>query len=324
MTEQIAKAPIIFTPNLKTVIWGGAKICGYKGIPQTKSKVGESWEISAIPGHESVVAEGIYKGLKITELSARYGESLLGSKVVGLYGRNFPLLVKIIDAADKLSVQVHPGDALARKRHKCMGKDEMWYVISAEPGAKILSGLKVKLTPDEYERRVADGSFEETIAVHDSKPGDVYFLPAGRVHSIGAGNLLAEIQQSSDITYRIYDYDRRDSDGNLRELHTSMAKDAIDFHVYDHYKNPPVDDSVKEVELVNCEHFSTKRIILDEKRTFNLPDDSFTIIMCISGSYEIDSPEGKTHVKGGETILLPANIGSVSLDGDALLLTARV
>ncbi len=216
-------------PYFKSVIWGGERICKYKGVEQTEEKIGESWEISAVPGHESVVAEGPYKGMRITELIDCFGAELLGSKVMERYDGKFPLLVKLIDANDNLSVQVHPDDELAKKRHDSLGKTEMWYIIDADKGAKIYSGLNREMTPEEYVARVADNTIEETLAVHDSHPGDIFFLPAGRVHAIGAGNLLAEIQESSDITYRIYDYERRDAQGNARELHTELAKDAIEY-----------------------------------------------------------------------------------------------
>ncbi|MDE6131092.1 MAG: class I mannose-6-phosphate isomerase, partial [Muribaculaceae bacterium] len=193
-------APITFAPYLKEVLWGGTKICKYKNLPSTSDCIGESWEISAVPGHESVVDAGEYKGLTLLQLIERFGEELLGSKVVKKYGLNFPLLVKIIDANQNLSVQVHPDDELAEKRHHSLGKTEMWYIIQADKGAKIYAGLNTAMTPDDYVRRVADGTFADTLAVHDSFPDDVFFLPAGRVHAIGAGNLLAEIQENSDIT----------------------------------------------------------------------------------------------------------------------------
>ncbi len=320
---MIEQAPIIFSPYLKSVIWGGEKICEYKGIPQPEPRIGESWEISAVPGHESVVAEGTYKGLNITELIERFGVELLGTAVVEKYGEKFPLLIKLIDANDNLSVQVHPDDALAKARHNSLGKTEMWYIIQADKGAKIYAGLNCEMTPDEYVERVENGTFAETLAVHNSAAGDVFFLPAGRVHAIGAGNLLAEIQESSDITYRIYDYDRLDADGNPRQLHTEEAKDAIDFKVYDNYKNSPVGSSEVCAEIVRCDHFTTDRIIIDGEMQLPLSRKSFTVIMCIEGEVIMKYHSGEMKLKKGHTVLLPAALDTMELSGKALLLTSH-
>lgn len=322
--DFIDPSPLIFKPYLKGVIWGGEKICGYKNIEQPESNIGESWEISAVPGHESIVAEGIYKDLTLQELSERFGVSLLGEKVVKKYGKKFPLLIKIIDAADNLSVQVHPNDNLAQSRHGSLGKTEMWYIIDAEKEAKIYVGFKVGMTPEEYTLRVENGTFFETLAVHDVVPGDVFFLPAGRVHAIGAGNLLAEIQESSDITYRIYDYNRKDKEGNCRELHTSLAKDAIDYKVYPYYKLPHLSEEDDNAELVSCEHFTTRRLLLKGETEMEFNSDSFTVLMCIKGKVELSYPRGKMGLKEGSTVLVPASLNKIGLRGEATLLLCRV
>ncbi len=324
MNAMIEQNPIVFAPYLKSVIWGGNKICDYKGIIQTEPNVGESWEISAVPGHESVVAEGTYKGLTLTELIDRFGAELLGEKVMKRYGGKFPLLIKFIDAADNLSVQVHPDDALAQKRHNSLGKTEMWYIIRADKDAKIYAGLRTALTPDDYVKRVADGTFADTLAVHDSMAGDVFFLPAGRVHAIGAGNLLAEIQESSDITYRIYDYDRRDAEGNPRELHTESAKDAIDYTVYDEYKNPPVPADVADCEIVSCEHFTTDSILLDGELNLRLDHESFAVLICLEGVVTIKTAAGEMRFTAGHTVLIPAAVEDVVLTGHGKLLKTQV
>lgn len=308
--------PLTFVPYLKSVIWGGNKICVYKGIEQPEPNIGESWEISAVPGHESVIAEGKYKGLKITELIDRFPKEILGTKVIEKYGRTFPLLIKIIDAADNLSVQVHPDDELARLRHNSLGKTEMWYIIDSDKGAKIFSGLNTGMTPDDYIRRVADGTFAETLAIHDSEAGDVFFLPAGRVHAIGAGNLLAEIQESSDITYRIYDYDRRDANGNTRELHTELAKDAIDFSVYPDYKSPRPDENDPDTIVASCRHFTTRRIIINGSCSFNTSPDCFSVLICVKGDIEIN---GLT-IPRGHSVLIPAALNKINLDGNGVAL----
>ncbi|MDE6098067.1 MAG: class I mannose-6-phosphate isomerase [Muribaculaceae bacterium] len=316
-------APITFVPYLKDVLWGGTKICRYKNIPCTSDCVGESWEISAVPGHESVVDSGEYEGLNLTDLINRFGAELLGEKVVRRYGLNFPLLVKIIDANQNLSVQVHPNDELAEKRHQSLGKTEMWYIIQADKGAKIFAGLNTAMTPDDYVRRVADGTFAETLAVHDSYPGDVFFLPAGRVHAIGAGNLLAEIQENSDVTYRIYDYDRRDADGNPRQLHTELAKDAIDFTLYDNLKSNSPSDSIPDAEIVSCNHFSVHRAIVNGESELSFSPDSFTVLMCLDGLVRLVYPIGEMLVSAGQTVLLPAGLSEIQCFGQGLLLTAQ-
>ena len=320
---MIEKAPIRFVPYLKSVIWGGEKICRYKGIEQTEANVGESWEISAVPGHESVVADGSYKGMKITELIECFGPELLGRDVFVRYDGKFPLLVKLIDANDNLSVQVHPDDDLARKRHDSLGKTEMWYIIDADKGAKIYSGLKRQLTPAEYVKMVEDNTIEEALAVHDSHPGDVFFLPAGRVHAIGAGNLLAEIQESSDITYRIYDYDRRDAEGNTRELHTELAKDAIDYTFYEEYRSAPADTAQADVVVAECSHFKVDRLMLDGEMKLSYDDASFTVIMCLQGKASLEYEGGSMLVNEGETVLVPAVLTTFVLKGKGTLLSAR-
>ena len=316
---MIKKKPIKFVPYLKCVIWGGEKICNYKGIEQTEANVGESWEISAVPGHESIVADGPYKGMSITELIDCFGPQLLGKEVMERYDGKFPLLVKLIDANDNLSVQVHPDDVLAKERHDSLGKTEMWYIIDSESGAKIYSGLNREMTADEYVERVKKNTIEEVLAVHDSHPGDVFFLPAGRVHAIGAGNMLAEVQESSDITYRIYDYDRRDAQGNPRELHTELAMDAIDYTYYDDYKSAPADSKLADVEIARCDHFAVNRILLDGEMLLQFSDSSFTVVMCLDGEVNVEEMK----IKKGETVLLPAVLSSFKLSGKGTLLTAR-
>lgn len=320
---MIEKAPIRFVPYLKSVIWGGEKICRYKGIEQTEAKIGESWEISAVPGHESIVSEGVYKGMRITELIECFGPAFLGTEVFTRYDGKFPLLVKLIDADDNLSVQVHPDDDLARERHDSLGKTEMWYIIDADEGAKIYSGLNRPLTPEEYVRMVEDNTIGQALAVHDSHAGDVFFLPAGRVHAIGAGNLLAEIQESSDITYRIYDYDRRDAEGNPRELHTEQAKYAIDYTFHEEYKSAPADPEAADAVIAECGHFKVDRLLLDGEMKLRFSDSSFTVVMCLEGSATLEYQSGSMLLKPGETVLLPAALTSFGLNGKGKLLTAR-
>ncbi len=320
---MIEKAPLKFHPYLKSVIWGGEKICTYKRIPQPEPKIGESWEISAVPGHETVVEDGVYAGRTLTELVSQFGAELIGDAVKEKYGLMFPLLIKLIDAGDNLSVQVHPDDALARSRHGSLGKTEMWYIIDAAEDSRIYSGLSIAMTPEEYVKRVEEGTFADTLAVHDSHPGDVFFLPAGRVHAIGAGNLLAEIQESSDITYRIYDYDRRDADGNPRELHTHMAKDAIDYNVSDDYRCHPADDSVIDTPLVECGHFAVRRIMVDGPMKLSFDPGSFTVIMCVDGEVTVGYPGGEMAIGQGRTLLCPATLAEITVSGRGTLLATQ-
>lgn len=320
---MIKEAPIIFRPYLKQVIWGGNKICKYKGISQPEPNIGESWEISEVPGHESIVAEGEYSGMNLTQLIDKFGEELLGREVFKKYHGKFPLLVKFIDANENLSVQVHPDDNLARKRHNSLGKTEMWYIIGSEKNAKIFTGLRQEMTKEDYVKKIADNTFADSLSTYDSNPGDVFFLPAGRVHAIGAGNLLAEIQESSDITYRIYDYNRRDAEGKTRELHTDLAKDAIDFKVYENYKNPPISSQNNDNEIVDCEHFKIRRIKIKGKRQLDFNPDSFTILMCIEGEAILLINGNFTILSEGKTLLLPACVSSATIFGETTTLSVR-
>ena len=323
MQNHLEEAPLEFIPHLKSVIWGGEKICRYKNISQPQPNIGESWEISVVPGHESVVAQGKYKGYKLTDLIEKFGTEIIGEKVYKRYNGVFPLLVKFIDANDNLSVQVHPNDQLAMKRHNSLGKTEMWYIIESEKDAKIYSGLKREISKDEYEHHIAHDTFESVLAEHDSAPGDVFFLPAGRVHSIGSGNLLAEIQESSDITYRIYDYGRKDKNGQPRELHTELAKDAIDFSYHTDYKSPRPSDKEPIKLLAHCEHFKTNRILLNGGLRLKLDNSSFTILICIKGSVKVVYADGEKTLNAGHSLLIPACMKNVTLQGKATLLTSR-
>ena len=243
-----------FQPILKSLIWGGEKIAPYKGIATDQRNIGESWELSGVKDNESVVAEGPEAGTSLPELIARHGAALLGKANYGRFGEEFPLLIKFIDARQDLSIQVHPNDELAWERHKSKGKTEMWYVVSADKDAHLRSGFSKQVTPAEYEASVGDNTITDILADYKIAPGDVFFLPAGRVHSIGAGSFIAEIQQTSNITYRIYDFNRRDANGNTRELHTELAKGAIDYTVLPDYRThyEPAQDT--RVELVPLFH----------------------------------------------------------------------
>ncbi|MDE7135399.1 MAG: class I mannose-6-phosphate isomerase [Muribaculaceae bacterium] len=312
-----------FIPYLKQVIWGGKKIAARKGISDAPPCIGESWEISGVEGHESIVANGHDKGLSLIEIIGKYKGALVGNRVYDSFGDKFPLLIKIIDANQNLSVQVHPDDDLAAKRHGCFGKTEMWYILEAEPNAKIFAGLTKSISPDDYTRMVADHTIMSAVGVSETHPGDLFFLPAGCIHSIGAGNLLAEIQQTSDITYRVYDYDRRDSEGNLRELHTEQAREAINYTANSSY-SAEYDRKAAVAELVKCKYFDVKRMTIEN--TMNLPSDfdSFTILVCVNGAMEVRAAGVEpVMVNQFETVLIPASATGISVNGKATFLYVK-
>lgn len=320
--------PIIFKPYFKSVIWGGDRIAAFKDVAIGLESVGESWEISAVPGNESVVADGPLKGLSISELTEKYGADFLGTEVMKKYRSGFPLLIKIIDARADLSVQVHPDDALAADRHNSPGKTEMWYIIDSLPDAKIYSGLKAELSPESYRKRIADNSIMEVVGVHESAPGQFYYVPAGTIHAIGAGNLLAEVQQTSDITYRVYDYDRRDSEGNSRPLHTELAVDAIDYRYPNDITPTARIFDVTTEGVVTSPYFKTDFLSLKDDEYFTVDTDgrSFAIIMVTEGNITVcRTTDGKEYAYSrGSTVLLPASMPECTIKGTAkvLLITA--
>ncbi len=319
--------PLKFRPILKPVIWGGEKIAPYKGIATDRHDIGESWELSGVAGDESVVAAGEYAGMRLPELIARFKGGLVGEKVYAAHGTEFPLLIKFIDARQDLSIQVHPNDALSKARHAKNGKTEMWYVVGADEGAHLLSGFSKRVTPEQYAASVANNTITDLLADYPVAPGDLFFLPAGRIHAIGAGSFVAEIQQTSDVTYRIYDYGRTGADGKPRELHTELAKEAIDYTVQPDYRTHYEPRKNAETPLVTCPYFTTSLYDLDapvEKDLVSL--DSFLIVICIGGSGTlVDSEGNETPLRQGETVLVPASTQQVRFvpDGTMKLLTSH-
>ena len=301
--------PLKFHPILKQTLWGGERIIPYKELASGLSRVGESWELSGMPGSESVVAEGPWAGSTLSELIGRFGAELLGKANYARFGQEFPLLVKFIDAREDLSIQVHPDDELARKRHGKSGKCEMWYVLEAEPGASLLTGFSRPIAPAEYERRVADNTLTDVLNRQAIASGDVFYLPAGRVHSIGKGSFIVEIQQSSDSTYRIYDFDRRDAAGNSRELHTELAREAIDFESSENSRITYAPENNQEVRLVTTPYFTTSLYTLTARTRCDWSaTDSFVAIVLLQGSGSLTDNEGnRIDVRQGETWLLPAS-----------------
>ena len=308
--------PLKFKPILKQTIWGGDRIIPFKHLNENLPNVGESWEISGVPGNESVVANGEFRGKTLRELINIFREELVGESVYKRFSTTFPLLIKFIDARQDLSIQVHPDDETAKKRHNSLGKTEMWYVMDATEGAKLRSGFKTKIGPKEYKELVHNSTITDVLAEYEIKKGDVFFLPAGRVHSIGAGAFIAEIQETSDITYRIFDFDRKDANGNKRELHTELAKDVIDYEVHDDYRTQYTPEMNEPVELVACPYFTTS--VYDMTETINCDYtelDSFVIYICMEGSCTITNNEGDSiELQAGESTLLAATTQEVTIE----------
>ncbi len=307
--------PLTFKPILKSVIWGGSQICPFKGITPTEEGVGESWELSHVDDNFSVVAEGELANKSLDELIKEYGKELVGGKVMERFGSRFPLLIKFIDARDNLSIQVHPDDELAKVRHNSFGKTEMWYVIKADKGASLYSGFSQQIDKEEYVKRVENNTIMDVLKKYDVSEGDVFFLPAGRVHAIGAGCFIAEIQQTSNITYRIYDYNRKDKNGNTRELHTELAKDAIDYTLYPDYRTHYKAHTNATVNLADCKYFTTNLIELDTVMVRDFEElDSFVVYICMEGSATLRDSNGyEIRIHQGQTALIPANNKTVAI-----------
>ncbi len=307
--------PLKFTPIYKDKIWGGNKIKSvlnkdFGSLPNC----GESWELSGVEGNVSVASNGYLAGNSLEELIEVYMGDLVGDNIYEIYGTEFPLLIKFIDANDDLSIQVHPDDEMAAERHNSYGKTEMWYVMQADKGAKLQSGFNQPVDQEKYLEKLEKVELTDILNFEEVTAGDVFFIPAGRVHAIGKGILLAEIQQTSDITYRIYDYDRRDDKGNTRELHTDLALDAIDYTLFPEYKSNYEVKANESVELASCQYFTTNVLELTQvvEKDYNKLD-SFVIYICMEGELVVETEAGTELVQMGETILIPASVENVHL-----------
>ena len=315
-----------FTPILKNTIWGGTKIAPFKNIQTSLRKVGESWEISGVPGNETIVSGGPDAGRNLNDLVAEQKEALVGKANYERFGNEFPLLIKFIDARDDLSIQVHPTDEIAHRQGRERGKTEMWYLMPSEPEATLLCGLKKHITPDEYKRMVSEKTIVDAIARYRVHEGDCFFLPAGRIHAIGSGCFLAEIQQTSDVTYRIYDFDRHDDLGRPRELHTELAAESINYDVLPDYQTHYTPAKNQRVQLVECPYFTTSVYDLDQPINLDYTAlDSFVILIGLSGAGIVTEADGTRFVlRAGETILLPATTGRLSVEGTVKFLETYV
>lgn len=306
--------PFKFNPILKERLWGGTKLKDVLGKEIPNEITGESWEISTVPGDVSIVSNGELAGTSLQELIDHNGEDVLGKSVVERFGKEFPILIKFIDAKQDLSIQLHPNDELARERHNSFGKTEMWYIMNADEDASLIVGFNKDVSKEEYAKSLEDDSLLTLLNYEKVKEGDTFFINTGKIHAIGAGVLLAEIQQTSDVTYRVFDFNRRDKNGNLRELHTEQALDAIDYEKKDDFK--VVYDREEDVvnDMVTCPYFTTNYIDLTKDLEQDISNrDSFTIYMCVGGSVAIANEHGSVTIQNGETALVTANSKKVHL-----------
>ncbi len=316
---------IKFRPILKQVLWGGNKIIPFKQLDADMEQVGESWEVSGVKDNESIVANGEYEGMKLNDLVALLKGDLVGKENYERFGNEFPLLIKFIDASKQLSIQVHPNDEQAKAKGLKRGKTEMWYVMESAPDATLLSGLKRAITPEEYKAMVENDTITDALCEYRVSEGDVFYLPAGRIHSIGAGTFLAEIQETSDVTYRIYDFKRKDKDGNYRQLHTEAAAECIDYSVENDYRTKYKARKNEGVELAQCPHFTTSVYDLDEPMLLDYSElDSFVVLIALSGECTLSTGDAETQLRAGETVLLPATTQTLSVSGTVKFLETFV
>lgn len=311
--------PLQFEPILKERIWGGTKLKTLLNKPITSEITGESWEISTVENDISIVANGNFSGKTLNALIELYPKEILGTEVYARFGKQFPLLFKYLDAREDLSIQLHPNDELAQKRHNSFGKTEMWYVIQADEDARLILGFKEKSSPEEYLAHLHNKTLLNILDSKKVKSGDVFMLNTGTIHAIGAGTVIAEIQQTSDITYRVYDYDRKDANGNTRELHVDLALEALNFdkiepqRFYDKKAN-------MANEVVHCPYFTTNFIPLNGEAVFSKTSESFCVLMCVEGEFSLLVGGESYQYSKGSTVLLPAVITDFQLKGEASIL----
>lgn len=316
---------IKFRPILKQVLWGGNKIIPFKQLDANMEQVGESWEVSGVKDNESIVANGQYEGMKLNDLVALLKGDLVGKENYERFGNEFPLLIKFIDASKQLSIQVHPNDEQAKAKGLKRGKTEMWYIMESAPDATLLSGLKRTITPEEYKAMVENETITDALCEYRVGEGDVFYLPAGRIHSIGAGTFLAEIQETSDVTYRIYDFKRKDKDGNYRQLHTEAAAECIDYSVENDYRTKYEARKNEGVELAQCAHFTTSVYDLNEPMLLDYSElDSFVVLIALSGECTLSTGDTETQLRAGETVLLPATTQTLNVSGTVKFLETFV
>ena len=315
--------PLIFNPIFKERIWGGTKLKDFLNKSFEGNQIGESWELSTVANDVSVVANGEFAGLNLNELIEKYPIELLGSKSIEKFGLEFPLLFKFLDAKEDLSIQVHPNDELAKQRHNSFGKTEMWYVMQADEKARLVVGFKNKTNKKDYLKHIEDKTLVAVLNETPVKKGDTFFLETGTVHAIGAGVLIAEIQQTSDITYRLYDWDRVDAKGIGRELHNDLAVEAINYEENNtkvQYENI----SNESVNLVECPFFTTNILEVSELYHWKKKKESFTVLMCTEGKFTLTTTNSKSEFKKGDTVLIPAILEEFQIIGETSLLEITI
>ena len=307
--------PLTFTPIFKERIWGGEKLEKELHKPIHQPLIGESWEVSTVKGDVSVIDNGALKGTSLQALIEQAPEALLGSAVYKRFGTDFPLLIKFIDAAQDLSIQVHPDDALAKARHNSFGKTEMWYIMEADPNASIIIGFNRNVSKEEYQSHLQNKTLSQLLNYEKVSHGDMFFIPAGKIHAIGAGVLLAEIQQTSDITYRVYDFDRKDKHGNYRELHTELALDAIDFERKDDFRKSYSSTENTVNPAVASPYFTTDYLKITQETPLTLSGDSFHIYIGVAGKGSLQYGDMELPLEKGQTLLVPASCKEIHLKG---------
>ncbi len=306
--------PLKFKPILKQKIWGGEKLHTILNKPSKHTDVGESWELSGVKDSVSLVSNGELNGQSLNQLLENYGADLIGKKNYERFGNEFPLLIKFIDAKRDLSVQLHPNDELAKLRHNSFGKTEMWYVMQADSDAKLIVGFNQNMTAETYLKHLEQKRLTEILNFETVKVGDTYFIESGRIHAIGGGVLLAEIQQTSDVTYRVYDWDRKDAKGNERELHNDIAIDAFDFEMKNDFRVNYEKTENQSNIMVGCPYFTTNYLTLTKPIKRQNQNDSFIIYMCVDGEAKLTVNNYAENLKSGQTLLLPANIQDYTLE----------
>lgn len=319
--------PILkFNTIYKSVLWGGNRIADFKGIPSQGATIGESWEVSPLKGYESVIADGQYKGSSLSDILASHGKEIMGQRLYNKYGNSFPLLIKFLDSAEDLSIQVHPDDELAARRHDGQGKIEMWYSLLPSPAAYLYAGFTKPVTPEKFIDAVTGGTIVSLLKRFETRRGDVFLLPPGCVHALGKGNLVLEVQQASDVTYRIFDYNRRDSKGNLRELHIQESIDAVDYNLTPRVAKNIPSQTGKELILENCPHFTSTITNVKGHHVLDLERrDSFSIVISTKGDHTLTAPDGTTYpLHQGHTLLIPAVMPKVAVDGDGDIVTVFI
>jgi mannose-6-phosphate isomerase len=305
--------PLLFTPIFQERIWGGQNLKRTLGKVFDGNFIGESWELSGLANNESIVSNGILAGKTLPELIRAYKHDLVGNSIFERFGTSFPLLFKYLDACDNLSVQVHPSNDIAQKKHQCDGKTEMWYVVSASANANIIAGVKENIKLDDIKIGIENNSIEDLLHFHDAKKGDVFHITEGIIHALGKGTIVAEIQQSSDITYRVYDYNRKDQYGKARDLH---IQDALDCIVLSDVSKTNVNFSDAQIQqsLVTCPFFTTNLLSISEPTNFNYQIiDSFVVYMSIEGDYVVETPFSSMEVNKGDTLLIPSSVNDIRI-----------